>query len=145
MDLVQLFFTTQGRVGRGKYWAIIGIWLLLDLLFRGGVGAAANWSGDEVVVAIFYWSFLVFSVASYFPITAVAVKRLHDAGYSGYWMMFQHGFILSLVLMLVAVSKMALGSMLFLSIILLLCGLGMLVALILTLLPSTGTNEHDFA
>jgi uncharacterized membrane protein YhaH (DUF805 family) len=145
MDLVQLFFTTQGRVGRGKYWAIIGIWFLLDLLFRGGVSAAANWSGDEVVVAIFYWSFLVFSAASYFPITAVAVKRLHDAGYSGYWMMFQHGFILSLVLMLVAVSKMALGSLLFLSIILLLCGLGMLVGLILTLLPSTGANEHDFA
>lgn len=145
MNLVQLFFTTQGRVGRGKYWSIIGIWLLLDLLFRGGVSAAANWSGDEVVVAIFYWTFLVFSVASYFPITAVAVKRLHDAGYSGYWMMFQHGFLLSGVLMLVSISNMALGSMLFLAIIALLCGLGMLVALVLTLLPSEGANEHDFA
>ena len=145
MNLVQLFFTTQGRVARGKYWAIIGVWFLLDLLFRGGVSAAANWSGDEVVVAVFYWIFLVFSVASYFPITAVAVKRLHDAGYSGYWMMFQHGFSLSAVLMLLSISKMALGSMLFLSIILLLCGLGMLVALILTLLPSEAANEHDLA
>ena len=139
MNPVHLFFSTQGRVGRGTYWAIVGIWFLIDLLLRGGVSAAANWSGNEKVVAVFYWAFVLFSIVSYFPMSALLVKRLHDSGRSGWWLVCQHVAALSMLLMVVAFTKMAMGWLLFLSLLLLPCGLGMLVVFVFSLLPGDGT------
>ena len=142
MNPVHLFFSTQGRVGRGTYWSIVGVWFLISLLLRGGVSAATNWSGNEVVVALFYWAAMLYSIASYFPMSALLVKRLHDSGRSGWWMVFQHTFMLSLVLMVVAFTKVAMGSMMFLTVMMMLCSLGMLIVLIFSLLPSDGQNEY---
>lgn len=145
MDLVNLFCSTQGRVGRGTYWAIVGIWFLIDLLLRGGVSAVARWSGDEQVVALFFWAWAGFSVATYFPMVALSVKRLHDTGRSGYWTVFQHGFLLSLLLMVTAVVNQALGSMLVWIVTLLVCSLGLLIVFVFTLLPSDDSNEYGVA
>ncbi len=86
MDWVSLFFSPRGRVGRRTFWIIMTSSVLLDLALRGGISAAARWSGNEVVVALFFWAWMVFSVASYFPLIAISIKRLHDTGRSGYWM-----------------------------------------------------------
>jgi uncharacterized membrane protein YhaH (DUF805 family) len=145
MNPVQLFFSLQGRVGRGTYWSIFGVWFLVSLLLRGAVTAATNWSGNEVVVALFYWASVAYSFGSYFPMSALLVKRLHDSGRSGWWLAFQHVFMVSLMLMLVAFTRMAGGSMLLLTLVMLVCGLGMLIVFIFSLLPSDGMNEHGFA
>jgi uncharacterized membrane protein YhaH (DUF805 family) len=138
MNPVHLFFSLQGRVGRGTYWALVGLWFLIDLLLRGSVSLAASFSGDEKVVAVFYWAFVLFSIVSYFPMAALLVKRLHDTGRSGWWLVFQHVATISMLLMVVAFTKMAMGSLMLLSLLLLPCGLGMLVVLVFTLLPSDG-------
>jgi uncharacterized membrane protein YhaH (DUF805 family) len=140
MNPVQLFFSTQGRVGRGTYWAIVGIWVLINLLLRGSVSLAASFSGDEKVVAVFYWAFVLFSIASYFPMAALLVKRLHDTGRSGWWLLFQHVGTISMMLMVVAFTKLAMGSLMLLWLLLMLCGLGMFVVFVFSLLPSDGNT-----
>jgi uncharacterized membrane protein YhaH (DUF805 family) len=146
MNPLHLFFSTQGRVARGTYWSVVGIWFLISLLFRGGVSAAANWSGNEQVVAVFFWASVLFSLVSYFPMAALLVKRLHDSGRSGWWLLFQHIATLSVMLMVVAFTKMASGALLFLALITLPCGLGMLVVFVFSLWPSDdGQNEYGFA
>jgi len=141
MNAVQLFFSTQGRVGRKTYWAIVGIWFLIDLLLRGGVSAAARWSGDEQLVAVLFWAWSGFSVIAYFPMTALLVKRLHDIGRSGYWSVFQHAFFASLLLMVVAIVNQSLGTMLIWMLALLVCSLGLLIVFVFTVLP--GEDGHN--
>lgn len=141
MNLVHLFFSTQGRVRRRTYWAIVGLWLLIDILLRGGVSAAARWSGDEQLVAVLFWAWIAFSVIAYFPMTALLVKRLHDIGRSGYWSAFQHGFLASLLLMVTAIVNQSLGTMLIWIVALLVCSLGLLIVFVFTVLP--GEDEHN--
>lgn len=146
MNLVTLFFSPRGRVGRGTFWTIILIWLGLDVLLRAGISAAARWSGDEVVVALFFWAWIVYSLATYFPMLAVSIKRLHDTGRSGYWMALPIGATASAFLMITAIFRQALGSMLLL---MLLCGLlsfGSLVLLWFWGQPGDeGYNEYGAA
>jgi uncharacterized membrane protein YhaH (DUF805 family) len=146
MNLVELFGTTQGRVGRGVYWSCIGIWFLIDVLLRGAVSAAGHWSGDEKVVAVFFWIWMVFSVATYFPLTALLIKRLHDVGQSGVWTAFQHGFLFALLCMAVSAARMTTGSMMFWVLLMLGCAVGLLVVFVFTLLPGEdGRNDYGTA
>lgn len=141
MNPVHLFFSTQGRVGRKTYWATVGVWLLIDILLRGGVSAAARWSGDEQLVAVLFWAWIAFSVVAYFPMTALLVKRLHDIGRSGYWSVFQHGFLASLLLMVTAIVNQSVATMLIWIIALLVCSLGLLIVFVFTVLP--GEEGHN--
>jgi uncharacterized membrane protein YhaH (DUF805 family) len=146
MNLLELFGTTQGRVGRGMYWSCIGIWFLIDLVLRGSVSAAAHWSGDEKVVAVFFWVWMVFSVSTYFPLTALLIKRLHDVGHSGVWTVFQHAFLLSLLCMVASAARMSAGPMLFWMLLLLACSVGLLVVLVFTLMAGEdGRNDYGTA
>jgi uncharacterized membrane protein YhaH (DUF805 family) len=52
---------------------------------RGSVSLVAAFTGDERVVAIAFWAWVAFGVVTYFPMTALLVKRLHDTGRSGAW------------------------------------------------------------
>ena len=146
MNLVELFGSTQGRVGRGVYWSCIGIWILIDVLLRGALSAAAHWSGDEKIVAVFFWMWMLFSVSAYFPLTALLVKRLHDVGRSGLWTLFQHGFLVSLLFMVMSVARMSAGSMLVWILLLLACSIGLLVVFVFTVLPGEdGRNDYGAA
>jgi uncharacterized membrane protein YhaH (DUF805 family) len=146
MNLVTLFCSTQGRVGRGLYWACFGIWLLVDLLLRGSVSVVAAFTGDERVVAIAFWAWVGFGVVTYFPLTALLVKRLHDTGRSGAWTVFQHLTLFSLLMLVASVARMAVGSLLLWSLLILLCAIGSLVVFVFTLVPGDdGSNSYGMA
>lgn len=142
MNLVELLCTTQGRVGRGVYWSCIGIFLLVDLLLRGAVSVVAAWTGDETAVAIAFWAWVGFSIVTYFPLTALLVKRLHDVGRSGAWSAFQHLFLLSMLMMLSSLARMSGGSIIGWALLMMVCALGVLVVFVFTLLGSDGSNEY---
>ena len=143
MNLVELLCTTQGRVGRAVYWTCIGIWIVIDLLLRGAVSAVSAWTGDEAAVAIAFWAWIGFSIVTYFPLTALLVKRLHDTGRSGAWSAFQHVFLLSLLMMLSSLARMAGGAILGWSLVMFLSALGVLVVFVFTLLASDdGSNPY---
>jgi uncharacterized membrane protein YhaH (DUF805 family) len=145
MNLLHLFCSTQGRVGRGLYWSMFGLWLLIDVLLRGSVSAVAAFTGDERFVAIAFWAWAGFGIATYFPMTALLIKRLHDVGRSGVWTVFQHLFLLSMLMMLTALARMSGGSILLWALLVLGCSLGMLVVLVFSLLGSDGMNEYGVA
>jgi uncharacterized membrane protein YhaH (DUF805 family) len=146
MNLVHLFFSTRGRVGRATYWTVIGIWLLIDLLLRGTLSAVSHWSGNELLVALFFWAWVGFSVLSFFPMLAMQVKRLHDTGRSGWWMLFQFGFLLSLMFMVTELARQHLGSLMGWVLLLLACSLGLLLVFVFTLFPGDdGSNDYGLA
>ena len=146
MNLVTLLCSTQGRGGRGLYWSCFGIWLLVDILLRGSVSAVAAFTGDERVVAVAFWAWLGFGVVTYFPMTALLVKRLHDTGRSGFWTVFQHLTLFSLLMLVIAVARMATGSLLMWLMVLLVCAIGALVVFVFTLLPGEdGSNPYGLA
>ena len=144
MNLVTLFCSTQGRVGRGLYWSIFGIWLVVDILLRVAVNIVSAFTPDERIIAIPFWIWVAFGIASYFPMTALLVKRLHDTGRSGYWTAFQHVFLISVLMMVAALARMS-ASMLMWMLLILLCLLGMLVVFVFSLMGSDGSNEYGVA
>lgn len=146
MNPIELFFSTRGRVGRGLYWACIGGWIAIDLALRGALAAVSHWSSNEALAAVFFWAWVGFSIVTYFPLTALVIKRLHDAGRSGWWTIFQHGMLACLMLVVIAVARMALGSMLMWMVLLLACSVGVLIVFVFTLLPGDdGHNEYGIA
>jgi uncharacterized membrane protein YhaH (DUF805 family) len=146
MNFVELFCSTQGRVGRGLYWSCFGIWFVVDILLRGSVSAVAAFTDDERLIAVAFWLWVAFGIATYFPMTALLVKRLHDTGRSGFWTMFQHLFLLALFMLIASVARMSTGSLFTWLMVMLVCGLGMLVVFVFTLLDSEdSSNEYGMA
>ena len=146
MNFVELFCSTQGRVGRGVYWSCFGVVLLVSILLRGSVSAVAAFTDDERLIAIPFWLWVGFGIVTYFPMTALLVKRLHDTGRSGFWTVFQHLFMLSCFMLISAVARMAVGSLLSWFIVIMVCSLGMFVVFIFTLLDSDdSSNEYGMA
>ena len=146
MNFVELFCSTQGRVGRGLYWSCFGIWLLIDILLRGSVSAVAAFTNDERLIAIPFWLWVAFGIATYFPMTALLVKRLHDTGRSGFWTLFQHVFLLSLFMLIASVARMSAGSLLTWAMVMLVCSLGVLVVFVFSLMGSDdSSNEYGTA
>ena len=107
MNLVDLFFTPRGRVPRSTFWTVFLVWIVIDIVLRGAMSLVSLWSGNEVLVAIFFWAWLVYSISSYFPMIAMSIKRLHDTGRSGYWMLVPIGCQLSVLMMVLACFRSA--------------------------------------
>lgn len=68
------YFDFNGRASRSEYW-----WFFLFgfLVYLGGLFLAAITNSSVFVVLAF--------LAIFFPVTAAAVRRLHDTGRSGWW------------------------------------------------------------
>ena len=79
MGLVRLIFSFNGRIGRAEY--LLGLVIALVGLFLGlgAIGAALRSTGLDalgmiIVLVLFFWAKF-----------AIAAKRLHDLGKSGFW------------------------------------------------------------
>lgn len=84
--LLRFFYSFDGRIGRRQYWVGLGVLLL--------VGAATIWTYFGVVG----WQLpgltpnsvafaAVFACLAVIPGISLAVKRLHDRGKSGFWLL----------------------------------------------------------
>ncbi|MDR0834574.1 MAG: DUF805 domain-containing protein [Candidatus Symbiothrix sp.] len=81
----------RGRARRKEYWIfslvnslIIGLTLGLGfgLMFAGGMGASETIAVVGLILTILGG---LFSLAAFIPSLAVAIRRLHDSGKSGWW------------------------------------------------------------
>lgn len=74
----------EGRARRQEYWtfALVNIIILLPLYFIGIGGEA---TGNNTLMMIGFGLYLLYALAVLLPSIAVAVRRLHDVGKSG-WM-----------------------------------------------------------
>ncbi len=82
MDLKHLLFGWRGRITRQEY--LLRGWLVA---FGAGVAYEVLWSVDLLVWGQFSGSLtLLFACLSIWMGAALAVKRLHDLGYAGWWL-----------------------------------------------------------
>ncbi len=74
------YFNFNGRASRSEYW-----WFYLFCLLLGVLGnvadAATGYAGGYGTM---YWLIVA---ATFFPSLAVAARRLHDVGKSGWWLL----------------------------------------------------------
>jgi uncharacterized membrane protein YhaH (DUF805 family) len=73
MDLTYLFFDFDGRIGRGQWW--IGILMILAGHFLAGI-----LFGPGLVMLVIWTILLVATIGLH-------VKRFHDRGKSGWWVL----------------------------------------------------------
>lgn len=92
----------SGRARRKEYWFFalfnVIITLILSIGWIGQFGNALMSDPDEVSVAMlsalgspFFIIMLVYSLVIFIPGLAVCVRRLHDIGRSGYWLLGYYG------------------------------------------------------
>jgi uncharacterized membrane protein YhaH (DUF805 family) len=92
----------DGRASRGEYWwSALGVGLVFLVLYVVATIAAA--SNSTALASILFVLVVVFSLAVAIPSIAIAVRRLHDGGFSGWFYLLGFipivGGIITLVLM----------------------------------------------
>lgn len=78
MDMWQRFTDFSGRSSRGAYWRVVAVNLAIGLVF----GILSEIAG------IFGWIASLYSLAALIPGIALSVRRLHDVGKSGLFLLY---------------------------------------------------------
>lgn len=93
MDWTTLLFSFDGRINRGKYWLAI---LLYTVVWIAFIAAAVMWLGgfdtdrlfSMVGAVILLWlAGIILVIAATWSGIATGIKRLHDRGKSGWWIL----------------------------------------------------------
>ncbi|AVF37224.1 DUF805 domain-containing protein [Rahnella sikkimica] len=71
------YATFSGRAKRREYWWFV----LFNWLISMAIGLIAGLLGDPFIMIIIYTAFILV------PSLALSVRRNHDAGYSGWWIL----------------------------------------------------------
>ncbi len=83
-QVLRNYATFTGRAGRPEFW-----WWYLSIVLVGAVFAAAAWLlGSGVVGDVLRVAYGLYWLAVLVPTLAVGVRRLHDTGRSGWWLLF---------------------------------------------------------
>ena len=85
----------DGRARRKEYWMFV----LFNLLIALGVGLVGNLIGADELLSGLY------SLVVLIPSLAVAVRRLHDSGKSGWWLLLLLLPIIGFIILIVFLVK----------------------------------------
>jgi uncharacterized membrane protein YhaH (DUF805 family) len=100
MNFAQVLFSFRGRINRAKYWLAVLFWtvvaivvfgVMAGMLAKDIVALGSEPSAEDVVRVIlsygigFVLVFLVVFVPMMVSSLAIGIKRLHDRGQSGWW------------------------------------------------------------
>lgn len=89
----------EGRSSRAEYW-LFALFLWLTVLAAELVASLAGAIGGKILEAVVMLPAALFLLASLVPGIAVAIRRLHDTGRSGWWLLISFiPFIGGLVLL----------------------------------------------
>jgi uncharacterized membrane protein YhaH (DUF805 family) len=87
MDIKSLLFSFNGRVGRGPFWAVIGVIIVVELILSAVTSALSNGGNGGVLALVFALLAFVVALACIWVWLAVSVKRWHDRNKSGWWVL----------------------------------------------------------
>jgi uncharacterized membrane protein YhaH (DUF805 family) len=85
MDLKVLLFSFDGRINRARYWLAFGLWLAVwcaAVVIAFLLGALFGSSLSFLVMGLM----VILGLFGIISSIAVGVKRLHDRGKSGWWL-----------------------------------------------------------
>lgn len=84
---LQNYANFDGRASRKAYWHFVGMNFLITIAMAIVAGIALGKQGGVVTN--------IYSLATFIPAIAVAVRRMHDTNHSGWWMLVPiYSFIL---------------------------------------------------
>ncbi len=78
LTLAEIWFSFAGRLPRQPYWLLASLPLWVSSMVVQGILAATHSESFGVMV----------SILTVWPSCAISVKRLHDRGKSGWWLLF---------------------------------------------------------
>jgi uncharacterized membrane protein YhaH (DUF805 family) len=93
-------FNFNGRVGRGRYWRLTLLYLLAFMLGSAlfiTLGIVIHASPNDPVSFVAVIVFMVFMFATSIAIASIGVRRLHDRGKPGWWLLLYYAGPLWLV------------------------------------------------
>ncbi|NPC92020.1 DUF805 domain-containing protein [Bacillus sp. WMMC1349] len=103
LNVLKNYAKFEGRARRKEYW----MFFLFDSLVRIAIALVGGVIGGLIggtiegffagIVLGFYLGAVIYSLAVLIPTLAVSVRRLHDTGKSGLWMLLSLGFIIPLL------------------------------------------------
>lgn len=76
----------QGRARRSEYWWFSLFSMIISIVGQVVMGAVAA-TGSTVLALIFGIAFLVLMLGLIIPSIAVSIRRMHDTGRSGWWLL----------------------------------------------------------
>ncbi|HEX6982480.1 MAG TPA: DUF805 domain-containing protein [Balneolaceae bacterium] len=76
----------EGRARRKEYWMFTLINSLIGIAF-GLVTVISGNAGGEAAINIFMILYIIYTFAVFVPSLAVSVRRLHDTGRTGWWLL----------------------------------------------------------
>ena len=81
-EVLKKYAVLDGRARRKEYWMfVLTSWLVLfALVFVSAAAGMTNVDGNSPLVLLYQLGVLV-------PSTAVGVRRMHDVGHSGWWLL----------------------------------------------------------
>lgn len=91
LKVMQNFLVFSGRARRKEYW----MFLLVNFGITLAIGAAESMIGMPGTLSSFY------ALVVFIPSIAVGVRRLHDTGRSGWWMLLNFLPLLGTLILLV--------------------------------------------
>ena len=98
VEVLKKYAQFSGRAKRSEFWWFVLVHVIVfATLFMGAAITSGSW-----------WAFtmlLVYAVGTILPYWAVTVRRLHDVGYSGWWLLVQYVPLGFLVLLIMLVSR----------------------------------------
>jgi uncharacterized membrane protein YhaH (DUF805 family) len=80
MDLIDLLYSLRGRVSRGDFWYATLLVLSMFVVLSIGLSAAFGGALPGVLSVLLYMHL-------YWSLAALSIKRYHDLGRSGWWLL----------------------------------------------------------
>lgn len=92
-DIFTAWFAFRGRIGRSQYWSLTGLYLMVlivGLIAFIAIGIVVHaGAGDAITLAMVPIG-IAFVLAMAVAIAGVGIRRLHDRGRSGYWLLLYY-------------------------------------------------------
>ena len=86
-------FSFKGRIGRKRYWALTLLYTFALLVGMGlfvTLGIVLNAGSNDAITFVLVAIAIVFLLTMSVAIAAIGVRRLHDRGKVGYWLLLYY-------------------------------------------------------
>jgi uncharacterized membrane protein YhaH (DUF805 family) len=92
-DVFSAIFAFHGRIDRGHYWSLTGLYVLVliaGLIGFVAIGIAVHAGAGDAVTLVMVPIGIAFILAMSVAIGGAGIRRLHDRGKTGYWLVLYY-------------------------------------------------------
>ena len=87
MNVINLLFGFQGRIGRAQYWIVVAVWVGATLALVLLMAVLTMMLDIEPPASVFYTLVLLIYIPMIVSAVAAGIKRLHDRNKTAWWLL----------------------------------------------------------